>query len=255
MARPTLFFTLLLFFTFSFGQTKNLNGILNQDGDTLFWYKYQNVVIKDLSLTRLDSTSFPYYFRIWRANQVLDIWKTNDKSIFGLLTSWVTEQTPGKEKPTDRILIDKRFLQRDTVQEILNLISNTQIIELPTDDSINGWKHGFDGITYIAEFSSKANYSFKTYWTPKAQDTTLKEAKKVQIFVDKIFELSNGVTIWKRFEKTIPYECYNVGGNIVCKILTKKEGRKYARERKTTANKQLAVISTDTTGIIIIKAF
>jgi hypothetical protein len=232
MTRLTFLATFLFFFSFSFGQTKNLDGILQQKGDTSFWYKYQNIVIQDLSLTRLDSTTLPYYFRIWKANQVLDIWKTNDNSFFGQLTSWVTEQTPANEKPTDRISIDKRVLQSDTVQQILNLIANAQIVELPTDDSIRGWKHGFDGITYITEFSSKTNYSFKTYWTPKAQDTTLKEAKQVQYFVDKIFELSNGVTIWKQFVKTIPYECYNVGGTIACKVVTKKEKRKFAKERK-----------------------
>jgi hypothetical protein len=232
MTRLSLLVTLLLFSNFSFGQIKNLNGILHQSGDTSFWYKYQNIVISDLSLTRLDSTSLPYYFRVWKANQVLDIWKTHDNSFFGLLTSWVTEQTPAKEKPTDRTLISKNFLQSDTVEQILNLINVSQIVNLPTDDSIKGWKHGFDGITYITEFSTKNDYSFKTYWTPKAQDTTLKEAKKVQSFVDRIFELSNSLTIWKMFEKTIPYECYNVGGSIACKVVTKKERRKFAKERK-----------------------
>ncbi len=233
MARPTLLVTLLLCFNFSFGQTKNLYGIFYQNGDTSFWYKYQNVVIKDLSLIRLDTTSLPYYFRIWKANQVLDIWKTNDNSVFGQLTSWVTEQTPAKEKPTDRILIDKKVIQSDKVLQILNLINETQIVKLPTDDSIKGWKNGFDGITYITEFSSKTSYSLKTYWTPKAQDTTLKEAKYVESFVDKIFELSNGIAIWKQFVKTIPYECYNVGGIIACKVVSKKEKKKYAKERKS----------------------
>ena len=232
MIRLTFIITLLVCSTFSFGQTKILNGVLQQNGDTSFWYKYQNIVIKDLSLTRLDTTSSSFYFRIWKANQVLDIWKTIDNSSFGLLTSWVTEQTPAKEKPTERILIDKKTLQSDTVHQILDLIAKTQIINLPTDDSIKGWKHGFDGVTYITEFSSNVYYSFKTYWTPKAQDTTLKEAKQVQFFVDKIFELSNGVTTWKMFEKNIPYECYNVGGSITCKIVTKREKRKFAKERK-----------------------
>lgn len=232
MARFTLLIALLLCFSFSFGQTKNLNGIVYQNGDTSFWYKYQNIVIKDLSLIRLDTTSLPCYFRIWKANQVLDIWKTSDKSIFGLLTSWVTEQTPAKKKSADRILIDKKLLQSDTVLQILNLIKETDIVKLPTDDSIKGWKHGFDGITYIVEFSSKINYDFKTYWTPKAQDTTLTEARFIQAFVDTVFQLSNSSIVWKDFEKSIPYECYNVGGTIACKVLTRKQKRQFTRERK-----------------------
>lgn len=222
---------LLCFFS-SFGQTRNLSGVLSQTGDTSLWYKYQKIVANDLSLIEIEKTSFPYYFRIWKTNQVLDVWQSENNKFFGLLTSWVTERTPAKEKPTERVLIDKTVLQSDSVQKIINLITSTKIIELPTDDSIKGWQHGFDGITYITEFSSKKSYSFKTYWTPKAQDTTLKEAKAVQIFVDKIFQLSNSLETWKKFEKTIPFECYNVGGSTACKILTKRERRKFIKERK-----------------------
>ena len=55
MTRLIFLVPLLLFFSFSFGQTKNFNGILYQNGDTSFWYKYQRIVIKDLSLTELDN--------------------------------------------------------------------------------------------------------------------------------------------------------------------------------------------------------
>jgi hypothetical protein len=202
------------------------------NGDTSFWFKYQNIVIKELSLSRLDTSTSTFHFRVWKTNQVLDIWQTSDDSYNGQLTSWVTEQAPTKEKHTDRTLIDKRELSTETIKLIVNFIESSQIIKLPTDDSIKNWKHGFDGVTYIIESSTKKNYSFKTYWTPKAQDTTLAEAQYLQSFVDKIFDLSSGTTTWKQFEKNIPYECYSVGGTIRCKVLTKKQKRQFARERK-----------------------
>ncbi len=222
----------LFFFHTLLGQTKTFNNVTFANGDTSFWYKYQNIVIDGLSLTRLDTSSSDSYFRIWKANQVLDIWKTNNNTFSGKLTSWATEQTPAKEKPTDRILIDKKILQSDTIKQILKLIEKTEILNLPTDDSIKGWKHGFDGITYIIEFATKSNYNFKTYWTPKAQDSTLTEARFIQSFVDTIFQLSNSLKIWKDFEKLIPYECYNVGGTIICRVLTKKQKRQFVKERK-----------------------
>ena len=172
----------LFFFQTLLGQTKTFSNVTFSNGDTSFWYKYQNIVIHDLSLTRLDTSSSDYYFRIWKANQVLDIWKTNYNTFYGQLTSWATEQTPAKEKPTDRILV---------------------------------------------EFETKSNYNFKTYWTPKVQDSTLIEARYFQSFVDTIFRLSNSSTIWKDFEKLIPYECYRVGGTIGCKVLTKKQKRQF----------------------------
>lgn len=215
-----------------FGQTKTLTNVTHANGDTSFWYKYQNILINDLSLIRLDTSAIPFYFRVWNTNQVLDIWQTNDTSYAAQLTSWVTEQNPSKEKPTDRIFIDKRMLASDTVKQIVELINTSKVKKLPSDNGIKGWKQGFDGVTYIIEFSTKDNYSFKTYWTPKAQDTTLIEAKVLQFFIDEIFDLSGSLTTWKHFEKQVPYECYNIGGTIRCKVLNKKQKRQFAKERK-----------------------
>ena len=222
----------LFFLTTLFGQTKTHNNIKYSNGDTSIWYKYQLIVINDLSLTRLDTSSSLFYFRIWKTNQVLDVWKNKEGSYSGLLTTWVTEHTPNNEKQTDRTLIDKKSLQLDSVKLIIELIESSQILKLPTDDSIKGWRHGFDGLTYITEYSTQTSYSFKTYWTPTAQDTSLNEAKFVQSFVDTIFNLSNAKTIWQNFQKSIPYECYNVGGSIGCKVVTKKEKRRFTKERK-----------------------
>lgn len=230
--RTLLIIIILIFSTTLFGQTKTLTNVTYAKGDTSFSFKYQNIVITKLFLSRLDTSASPFHFRVWKTNQVLDIWQTGDSLYAGQLTSWVTEQTPTKENPTYRILIDKRSLSTDTTKNIISFIETSQIMKLPTDDSIKGWKNGLDGITYIIEFSTKTTYSFKTYWTPKAQDTTLAEAKYLQTFVDNIFDLSNGKTVWKQFERNIPYECYGVGGTIRCKVLTKKQKRQFARERK-----------------------
>ena len=215
-----------------FGQTKSLTNVTNPNGDTSLWFKYQNMVINDLALFRLDTTTSTFHFRVWKTNQVLDIWQNSDSSYSSQLTSWVTERTPAKETPTDRTLVDRKTFSKNTVKNILNFVTTSEINKLPTDNLISGWKQGFDGVTYIIELSTPTTYSFKTYWTPKAQDTSLQEAKFLETFVDNIFEIANGKATWKNFEKSIPYECYNVGGTIRCKVLTKKQKRQYARERK-----------------------
>lgn len=222
----------LFFWTTLFGQTKTHNNIKYSNDDTSIWYKYQLKVINDLSLTRLDTSSSPFYFRVWKSNQVIEVWKNKEDIYSGLLTTWVTEHTPINEKQTGRTLIDKKLFQSDSVKLIIDLIKSSQILKLPTDDSIKGWRHGFDGLTYITEYSDQTSYSFKTYWTPSAQDKSLNEAKFVQSFVDTIFNLSNAKTIWKNFQKSIPFECYTVGGSIGCKVLSKKEKRRFTKERK-----------------------
>lgn len=222
----------LLFFSSLFGQNKTFYNIVSENGDTTFWFKYQQVVIKELSLLKLDTSTNSFYFRLWKGNQVIDIWE-NDKNLFsGQITSWTSEYVPNGEKPTGRTQINKQSINVDTVKRLVGLIKSSNIINLPTDNLIKGWKQGFDGITYLIEYSTKDQYSFKTYWTPYVQDT-LSEAKLVQSFVDDFFKVGNAKNIWELFTKSIPYECFINGGNIACRVLTKKEKRKYAKERKS----------------------
>ncbi|MCM5530641.1 hypothetical protein [Parasegetibacter sp. NRK P23] len=230
--RTPLIIIILIFSSTLFGQSKTLTNVINGKGDTSFGFKYHNLLAKDLSFSQIDTSTSPFHFRVWKTNQVLDIFQNSDGSYAGELTSWLTEQTPDKEDPTDRILVDKRKLSIDTIKNIICFIEASQINKLPTDDSIPGWKHGFDGITYTIETSTQKTYSFKTYWTPTAQDTTLTEARYLQSFIDRIFEFANSTTAWIQFEKSIPYECYNVGMTIRCKVLTKKQKRHFLRERK-----------------------
>jgi hypothetical protein len=230
--KPLLTIIICFCFSLLFGQTKRINNVTYANGDTTIWYKYQQIVTNELSLIQIDTSSSTYYFRLWKANQVIDIWKNIGNSFSGLLTTWVTERTPSNEKPTDRIQISKRQLNIDTVRLIQDLIERSQILKLPTDDSIKGWKKGFDGITYIIEFTSKSNYDLKTYWTPETQDSTLQEGKFVQSFVDTLFQSCNANSVLNEFLKTIPFECYTYGGTNVCKVVTKKARKKFVAERK-----------------------
>lgn len=73
--------------------------------------------------------------------------QTDETSFSGQLTSWVTESTQKKKRSLERTFVQKNLLGTDTVRQIIDLLKSTKIYELPTDDSIKGWKGGFDGIT------------------------------------------------------------------------------------------------------------
>ncbi|MDB5221808.1 MAG: hypothetical protein JWN83_475 [Chitinophagaceae bacterium] len=239
MIRPILLISLLFCFRLSLGQTKTLTGIVSSNGDTSFSYKYQLKKAEKLSLPLLDTSSYNKYYRIWSDRQVIDLWQNINGAFSGRLTTWADEYVSNKEEPTYRSFIVIKKLSDDTIKLLMSLINISNILSLPSDDSIKGWRRGFDGITYIIEQSSKENYSFKTYWTPRVQDS-LKEAKQVQEFIDSIFFLTNAPNILKEFSKAIPYECYFNGGiGVACKILTKKERKKYVRERKNYRKKYL----------------
>ena len=232
MTRLSLLVASLLLFSLSFGQTKKLIGIYSINGDTSFWYKYHLNQLEKLSLPSLDTISKSEHFRIWTNRQIIDISQNLNGTFEGKLITWTDEYIPNDEDPTNRSFIVAIDLNNDTFKLIRELIHSSNILALPTDDSIKGWQQGVDGITYTIERSTKDYYSFKTYWTPKAQDS-IKEAKQVQEFVDSVFKLANAQIVWKEFSKTIPYECYiNSGPGVACKILTKQQRKKYLKERR-----------------------
>lgn len=232
MTKPVLYIFSLFLFSVSSGQTKNLYGVTSRTGDTSFWYEYQTKELTKLSLPPLDTSVISEYYRVWTNRQVINIWQNINGAFDGNLITWTDEYVPYNEKPTNRTYVMVRALPTDTAKLVRQLFLSSGIPTLPTDDSINGWQRGLDGITYIIEQSTNDSYSFKTYWTPKAQDS-LTEAIQVQAFVDSVFSLINAQQTWQSFAKTIPYECYiNGGPGVAYKVLTPNERKKYRKERK-----------------------
>ena len=214
------------------GQGKMSYNTRKPDGDSTFWFKYQTAIARKLSLPHLDTSSKAEYVRIWTNKQAIDLWREAGGEFSGMLTTWTDEYAPYNEEPTNRTFIKSKELSGDSLRLLRELLTSSGILTLPTDDSIGGWQQGFDGITYIIEHSTKDNYSFKTYWTPKAQDS-LKEATQVQSFVDSAFSIANAPTVWKKFLKLIPFESYYNGGiSVAVRILTEKQRKEYRKERQ-----------------------
>src|SRR5665647_3076843 len=157
---------LVFYFTSSFGQAKTTYNIFSSNGDTTYWYKYQAKRMNKLSLPSLDTSSKIAYYRLWSGQQVIGIWQNNDGTIAGQLTTWADEVVPDHEKPTNRTFIQTKKLNPDTAKQIQQLFVSSNILSLPTEDSIKGWQRGWDGITYFIEYSTRNKYSFKSYWTP-----------------------------------------------------------------------------------------
>ena len=237
--RPLITTILQLIFVASFGQAKSYYNVVDSNGEVTFWYKYQTEQIKKLSLPSLDTVFNSNCFRVWTNRQVIEIWQNQNGITFGSLVTWTDEYTPHNEKPTNRSFIKVKPLIGDTANLVRLLFLSSGILILPTEDSIKGWKKGFDGITYFIEYSTKENYSFKSYWTPQVQDS-LNEARQVKSFIDSAFSLVNAGDVWKSFSKTIPYESYYNGGPLVTiRALTNADRKKYAKERKNYRQKML----------------
>ncbi len=223
----TLFSSLIVL-----GQDRALHIKTYEDGDSSLWYKWRKELCAQIELDTIQNSKNNWHFRLWTNKQAIDIWQDSNGDKYGKLTSWAKEFTPGGEEPTNRIFYEIKLLGAIKISELIHLIDSTKIKEIPDEDSIESWRQGFDGITYIVETANTKSYFFKTYWTPTAQDS-LKEAITVQGFVDRSLVITESNKIWSDFASRIPYECYINGGPMVaCKILTKRERRKHKRERE-----------------------
>ncbi len=130
----------------------------------------------------------------------------------------------------ERIHTQQYTLSPHQAAAIGQLIQESGIINLPDDDHIKGWQKGLDGMEIIIQSIDHNTYRFQSYWTPSAQDS-LVEARLVQTFYDKAFELSNANLVRRNFETDIPFHCYSTDGAFVaCKILSNTEYWQCKRE-------------------------
>jgi len=215
-----------------YAQDKLLIGIINNKHDTNFWYKLVLSESKEISLGQLQlKNDNKVYYRIWLNMQIIEIETCQECKPTCRVINYTNELVPNGEPPTDRYFVKIDTIGIDTSRNIYELITSSGVFSLPSEDLITGWKQGFDGVTYILEYSNKESYSIKTYWTPTAQGS-LKEALGVQKFINEIESIVDLKDHWNRFTKIIPFQCYSLGAPLgCCKGLTKKQSKEYLYER------------------------
>ncbi|PNQ73156.1 hypothetical protein C1T31_09240 [Hanstruepera neustonica] len=239
--KKTLFILLISINSLCFGQnTTELK--LTSDSDTIFWKKIQNEKIADFNLPKLDSES-EFVFRSWDPGSLLEIKKNND-TITGRIIYFVFEVWEENYKADT--FVKEYNLPSSKSKKIYEFISNSGIQKIPSDKYIEEWTQGFDGITYIYELKEENTYSFKNFWTPKSQNG-IKEAEFIIYFNKKISEIGELEKYGNDFVERIPFITYKYSGTAyaITKPPTKRELRKYKRERKkrnkkTRDNKELS---------------
>ncbi|WP_223033505.1 hypothetical protein [Hanstruepera marina] len=194
----------LLLFQALFSQSKEIQG------DTTYAYNRINGFQKTLDLKDFEKSADDFNFRFWNHGQVIEISK-NSSEINGSITNYTFHTKNAHGSPTDT-LINKISLTPIQSADIYDIVQNSKILVLPSDDDIENWRHGLDGTTYIIEHSDKLNYWIKNYWTPSTQ----KSIPEALIVVDLIKQLSDTLKlreVYTSFENTLPKKgCYNSGG-------------------------------------------
>jgi hypothetical protein len=186
-------------------------------GDTTFWKHWNENLAKKLDLKNLSTTHDDFYFRYWNHGQVVDIFKNNN-SITGELTNYIYRYKPRRQNIRDTIFI-KKNLDKDRVDAAYEIIQNSGILNLQSDNLIENWSQGCDGITYIVEHSDRSTYWFKHYWTPSVQDS-IPESIVVLNFINSFSDTLDLSDNYKEFKESLPHNgCYNSGGmSVVCYV-------------------------------------
>jgi hypothetical protein len=192
-------------------------------------YTYQQELCWKLGLPEVLHDTCNHHFRLWSDTHVIDVCK-NGNDVTANLIRWTEEITPYNEPATGRIF--KQFYSLNASgSKIDSLIEDSKIKNIPDEHEIEGWHRGFDGTTYMIEYTDDSVYYFKSYWTPESQQHT-REGVVVKHFIDRIMAMVETPEGRKQFSTMIPFQCWTNGGiSMACKVLTKEQAGKYKRER------------------------
>ena len=207
--------------------TKQMDIPRYKNGDTTRWYTWQYKIDSTLYLSRLTLSTDTFHFRFWGYGQTVDVWTANHKTFYGLLTNHIQSYEPYDEKKNIRkpstTFSCQVELDTALARQTYGLIQT--ILDIPTDQAVSGWQFGTDGVTYLFETATPISYSFKSYWTPTAQDSTLMEAKKIQAFVDSIGFILNLEAEYDTFFDMLKPGSYTVDHYMIQTKLTDKQAR------------------------------
>ncbi|MGN6352688.1 MAG: hypothetical protein ACTHLB_04825 [Parafilimonas sp.] len=197
-----------------YGQTKNIQVPVYREKDTTLWYIWTKDNIQKIGLQDLTKTTQPFHFRFWTERQAIDIWTTDNKTFEGKFISYTKEYDPDKYK-TDEPKPEKFFSKIDaidtaTARKIYEFAYQQGLFEVPFQDSIKGWSNGTDGDTYLVEYATSTDYSFKDYWTPQIQKG-ISEAAIIDTVYKYLIVTLNMNNTWSSFINSLPKGCYHAG--------------------------------------------
>ncbi len=206
---------LFLIFLESYGQTGKI-----VSGDTTtrkFWYEDgAKAGVEDII-----SFNYKYYYRFWTSRQIVSVWSTDGITYNGSVISYTKAYKPNDFSKKSRFYFKKVYVDSELAKKAFGLFK--KIDTIPTDKDIKGWTQGLDGVEYVIETSTPHSYSFKNYWTPTAQDSSLKQAIQIESFVNALSAQLNLPGKYKDFSSTLRPGNYTDGFMVTIKLSHKEQ--------------------------------
>jgi len=213
---------LVISFNISVGQELN-NVNIFEDQYKKITYKLFQDKLDFFSLNNIENSNSEYIIRFWNTSNCIQLEKSNN-SISGKII-FVIQNSDNKLE----FLRKEISLSENQINEILKIIADYKLDQLPAEENIKNWKTGFDGNLYEIELLINKKYQFKSYWTPEIQDNP--EGRLLVNLKDNIEKLVNISNLFKEFISQNKFPCYNYYGTSysACTIYTKKEARRLKR--------------------------
>ncbi len=212
--RLLVLFSLFLFFSSLYGQTKYLQIPNGRNNDTSLLYKWKQNNAQRMKLEDLTKSTDKIHFRLWEENQVVEIWSNDLITFQGFLLNF-TNKIYGKKRRAPSIFRSEIPIDTIIARQIYNIFIDNSIFNIPTDDSVKGWGQGCDGEEFLIEYSTNTFYSFKEYWTPSVFKE-LREAVVIENMINRLDTILQVQKNWEDFFKSLPKGCYRVGEIVTC---------------------------------------
>jgi hypothetical protein len=183
------------------GQTKTLTA----DSDTSS-YKFYDSLSSKIGIQPVSKSNDEFTFRFWDGFKVIDLAYNQGQPHLTIV--FFLQQY--KKKKEGRLYFRRYQLTDETAAEVYLLVKKYGLVDLPTDKLITNWRQGLDGITYITEQSNRTTFSFKSYWTPDAQNG-VKEAGQILDFISELERIDEIKAKYKNFMEGQPFTSWYGG--------------------------------------------
>ncbi len=195
--RVYYFIAVCFFMSSAYGQTRKVVSIpayenYKNEVDTSLWFKWKRDLAKQIGLKDLQTSTDTFHFRFWTDIQAIDIWTSDYRRFYGTITNYAQRYDDELLRKgiykVGKLYSKQLSLDSSKSRQIFSMINRLAIVDIPSDNKINGWQQGFDGEEFLIELSTPESYDFKTYWTPSMFIDSLQEAKQIQALINYLFE-------------------------------------------------------------------
>ncbi len=231
LIKPILFLLLMISSGMAISQSRHIYVKTYKDGDTTGWYKWHKEHLAKMHLPDIMNSEDSVSFRIAHEGMMLSISTNKDNLYKGSVSFYfdkiIKQNEYGAHKK--KFVYKTYRLPADTAKLIGEFFIGKEIHKIPPADSIN-WRNGNDGTTYMIEYSTDNEYTFKDYWCPgcgyeqSAYDTALTALEKYITPIANIYE--------RKFIETLKPGTYSDGSIMDLLVPNRKMNRQYKKSMK-----------------------